>query len=251
MPGKCKLDNERGYSLIELVIVIMIVGVIAGIAVRSLKSSNEVSRTNETVAEMDRLACAIAGDPHHLSGGTRVDYGYIGDVGACPINLDALVSNPGYGTWDGPYIRDELSTGAADYTFKLDAWGAPYVYAGGASIISNGSSSPLTRQLAASTGDLLYNRVSLAVIDQDQVPPGSIYHDSLRLVLTCPDGSGSYRSLVRTPDPNGYVEFDSIPIGLHRLHIVYLPASDTLTRLIPVDPGRDFYTEITLSRELW
>jgi prepilin-type N-terminal cleavage/methylation domain-containing protein len=245
-------DNQQGYSLVEVIIVVLILGIIAGIAVRSLSSSSDVSRTRETVAELDRIAHAIAGDPDRLSGGVRVDYGYVGDVGALPGSLDALLSNPGgYGTWSGPYLQDELTAGAADYMFKLDAWGQVYTYTGGNTIASSGGGSPITRQIARSVDDLLYNRVSLAVTDIDNVPPGPTYADSLAVVLVYPDGSGAYATRSRSPDPNGLVEFDSIPIGLHRLQVVYIPEADTLTRRVPVDPGRGYYTEIHLNRELW
>ncbi|MCK4371866.1 MAG: prepilin-type N-terminal cleavage/methylation domain-containing protein, partial [candidate division Zixibacteria bacterium] len=104
-----RLTSETGYSLIELIIVIVIVAIIASVAVKSLKGTNEVVRTEETKAELEQLAYAVAGNPAVLSGGARTDYGYVGDVGALPPNLDALVTNPGgYGTWDGPYVRDDF-----------------------------------------------------------------------------------------------------------------------------------------------
>lgn len=244
--------NQRGYSLIELVIVVVVLGVIAGIAVRSLRSSNEVTRTNTTLARMDRLAYAVAGNPNRLSGGVRIDYGYVGDIGATPPALDALVYNPGgFATWNGPYIRDQFSSSGADYSFRHDAWGRPFVYVDGASIVSNSPSGQLTRQIAGSVDDLLHNRVTLTVTDIQRVPPGPTFADSIRLVLIYPDGAGSFDQSVRQTDAGGHVTFDSIPIGLHRLHIIYVPDADTITRMINVDPGRTYYSEITLARSLW
>lgn len=246
-----RLKSQCGYSLIELIIVVMIIGLIAGIAVRSLRSSNEVSRTNATLARMDRLASAIAGNPERVSGGVRSDYGYVGDIGSLPPTLDALVTDPGgLATWNGPYVTDKFGSGGANYTFRQDAWGVPFQYSGGASIVSTGSGTTLTRHIAASVEDLLYNSVMLAITDVERVPPGSTYRDSIRAVLVYPDGAGSYRWRSANPDAGGQVEFDSIPAGLHRLHIIYLPDSDTITRMVNVDPGRTFYTDITLTRGL-
>ena len=74
-----------------------------------------MARTETTIARMDMLARAIAGDPNLISGGVRSDFGYVGDVGALPSNLDQLVTNPGYSTWGGPYVRDEYSAGASPH----------------------------------------------------------------------------------------------------------------------------------------
>ncbi|RME30712.1 MAG: type II secretion system protein, partial [Candidatus Zixiibacteriota bacterium] len=102
-----RLRGQRGYSLIELVVVLIIVGILASVALKSLRTAGVVAKTEQTRHELDKLAWAITGNPERSSGGVRSDYGYIGDVGALPPNLDALVTNPGYATWKGPYIRDD------------------------------------------------------------------------------------------------------------------------------------------------
>ena len=99
---------SKGYSIIELLVVIVIVGVITAVALKSLSTVNDTARTEKTKKELDQLAYAVSGDPNVTSGGTRTDFGYVGDVGSMPPNLDALVSNPGgYATWQGPYLRDD------------------------------------------------------------------------------------------------------------------------------------------------
>ncbi len=248
------IGNKSGYSLFELIIVIVIVGILTSVTLRTLRSANDTARTEETRRELDQLAWAIAGNPELKSGGVRTDFGYIGDVGGLPSSLSMLVSNPGgYATWDGPYVLDDFYPDviSASSEYQLDAWGKPYVYAGGNTITSTGSGSSITRQIAGSINDLLYNSVSIAVTDLNHTPPGGTYRDSVIVVLQYPDGSGSMSVNAKTPRADGFVQFDSIPIGIHRLQVIYLPRSDTLTRQIVINPGQNYYSEIVLASDLW
>ena len=249
-----KLRSKSGYSLLELVIVIIIVAIIATVAMKSLTGSNEVVRIEETKLELQQLAWAIAGNQALVSGGARTDFGYVGDIGALPANLDALVTNPGgLATWDGPYVLDDFysTAGGASSEFKNDAWGVAYQYSGGSNIVSTGSGSTITRRIANSTDDLLYNQLTITVIDIDNDPPGSVYRDSVRLILIQPDGAGSLETRISYPNANGLVIFDSIPIGQQALRTVYLPTNDTLMRLVTVTPGGGSFMQTQLFDDLW
>ena len=254
MPGKKMPENSKnsGYTLIEIMIVIIIIGIITSIALKSLDSTNDIARVEETRKELDRLAEAVAGRTDLVSGGDRIDYGYVGDIGAMPPDLDALLQNPGgFTTWKGPYIRTDFSSDGGSEEIKKDAWGVNYLYSGGTDIISTGGGSAMTRQIAESVDALLYNRAILVTTDLDRTPPGSIYRDSIRLILQYPDGAGGYTYKNETPDNNGLTVFDSIPIGLHELRVVYLPENDTLIRQLNIAPGSELYTEITLFKDVW
>ena len=244
---------KAGYSLVELLVVVVILGIITSIALRALRSTSETAKTEQTKKELNQLAWAIAGQPDLISGGRRTDYGYIGDVGSMPSSLDALVSNPGYSTWDGPYIHDDFySTDTSSETeFKVDAWGTVYTYSGANTITSTGSGSSITRQIALSIDDLLRNIVSAVVTDLDNTPPGTNYQDSVRVLLTVPNGSGSTITKTRYPASDGFVQFDSIPIGSHQLKVVYIPTNDTLIRMVDIEPGQDYYTTISLYDDCW
>ena len=247
-----KLRSEIGYTLIELVLVLVIIGILSAVGLRSLTAVTQTTRIEETRQEMDRLANAIAGDPSLTGGGTRTDFGYIGDVGGLPANLDALASNPGgWTTWKGPYITNEFTSGGGSTDYKFDAWGRAYTFSGGITLASSGGGTTLTRVVAASAAQLLYNRVRLVVADIDHTPPGTIYDDSLTFVLTIPNGLGGVTNRSRRPNPDGSVTFDSIPIGIHPLRLIYAPTLDTLTRKVVVEPASDSYLEISMADNLW
>lgn len=247
-----KTDSAHGYTLIEVVVAIIIIGILGTVAMKSLNIATNTARFEETREEMRLLAQAIAGDPSLVSGGIRTDYGYIGDIGALPPDWDALVINPGgYATWNGPYIRDEFASGAGNNEFKLDAWGVEYTWTGAVSFSSTGGPEIVSRVLANTMSDLLYNPVKLSVTDLDYSPPGPIYKDSVEFILTYPDGFGSIISNSSYPDANGYAEMDSIPIGLHTLSVAVLSEGDTLTRKINVNPGIGHYADIHLYDDIW
>lgn len=239
--------------MIEMVIVLIIISVIAGIAMQSGQVGVTNSRTEEAKRELDLIANAIAGDPNKTSGGTRVDFGYVGDVGALPTSLTHLTSNPnGYSTWRGPYLRDEFSSDGSSISLTIDPWGTSYNYnATTATIASSGSGTTMTRQVAAASVDLLRNRVKVMVRDRTGAVPGATYDDSVRILLTIPNGSGSTTDKLRTPSADGNVAYDSIPIGNHLLRVINLVTSDTLKREIVVQPNETTFVNMQFPTTEW
>ena len=244
--------NQHGYSIFELVVVVIIIGIITTIAMQSMRPSVDTSRIEETKKELNQIAIAVAGDPQIVSGGMRTDFGYVGDIGALPPDLGALKNNPGsYGTWRGPYLQDDFSSGSSSGNFQLDAWGKPYTYTGGVTVTSTGGGSSITRNIATSTSDLLNNTVFAVVTDIDQSPPGPDNTDSVRFIVTYPNGAGGTTSQTSFPGPDGSVQFANIPIGIHDLELVYLPANDTITRRFCVLPGQISTVQIQYPENLW
>ena len=239
-------SRTAGFTLIELVLVIVLVGVVATVATRMFSSSLENARYEHTEREMEQLAQAITGNPELYAGGARIDFGYVGDIGALPPNLDALIQNPGYPTWRGPYL-----VGGNDVNdFRRDAWGQPYGYGGGTIITSTGSGYDIEKELAGSTGELLANSVEGYVVDADNSVPAT-QQTSLTITLNYPDGSGGTAASTINPAGDGSFAFSGIPIGYHPLKLVYLPDSDTLTRLVSVVPGQTTRISIVFPADIW
>ncbi len=242
--------NERGFTLVEVVIVIVIAGILATVALQSGSHIFETAKVEETKQELDALTFATVGNPELENNGVRSDFGYVGDIGAMPANLDALYSNPGgYTTWNGPYIANRFTQITDD--FKKDAWGTDYTYAGGVEITSTGSGSNIVRKTAGSASELLVNQVAGIILDADGSPPGSVYKDSISVRLTIPNGAGASITKMTIPDLGGYFGFDSIPIGNHDIEIIYQPTDDTIKRFVSVIPNSELYSEYALAANVW
>ena len=125
------MKSETGFTLVELVIIIVVLGVVAAVAIPKIGDLITGSKTNATKEEMMRLKTALMGNLAATSGGRFSDQGYRGDVQSFPPNLTALVVKPAAVAawnpytrlgWHGPYID---SVGG-DYL--RDAWGVAYLY---------------------------------------------------------------------------------------------------------------------------
>jgi len=127
------LSREPGFTIIELVMVIVVLGIVAAIAVPRMGGLSESSRITATESEMVILKKAIVGNPSVVAGGRYFDVGFEGDIGHPPGALVDLAvkpdSLPVYDKftrigWNGPYV----DTAGNDYL--KDAWGTDYVYDG-------------------------------------------------------------------------------------------------------------------------
>lgn len=125
-----RLDRQ-GFTLIELVIIIVILGVLATVAIPKFSSMSESSKVTATKQEMRAIKRAIVGNPQVVAGGQLVDRGFEGDVGFAPNQIGDIVVKPGslsvYNQltrlgWNGPYMD------AADNSYLSDAWEQTYVY---------------------------------------------------------------------------------------------------------------------------
>lgn len=121
----CRLYDSRGFTLIELVVVIIVLGIMAGVAIPVIGSFVNSSKETATKEEMQRLARALSGSE------TGSDRGYEGDVGQLPSSLADLTAKPGsvpawnaftHVGWNGPYVD------STDGNYLKDAWGQNYIY---------------------------------------------------------------------------------------------------------------------------
>lgn len=229
------IQDEKGFGLIEVLVMIVVMGIVAAIALQWMTSSIDDIRRIRTEREMDMIISAIAGDPALTQNGTRYDFGYVGDVGAFPSSLLDLYRNPGgFSTWDGPYLPAGFT--ADSLGFRIDEWGSVYQYSGGTTITSFGSGSSIIRSAAGSTGDYLLNSYSGTIKDALGNSPGSIYADSVELIINIPDGTGFRIDKSYYPDASGSFTLDSLPVGRHSFYVIYSPQADTLKRYLTILP---------------
>lgn len=225
---------ERGFSLIELLIVVVVIGIMAAIAMQSLTVAVEDTRRLETERKLERLADAIVGDPEKMQDGIRSDFGYVGDVGAFPPSLTALYTNPGYATWRGPYLQIEHAEDTSSYRF--DAWGQAVTYSGGLTVTSSGHGAPIIKKLCDSTTDYLQNLVVGAIRDKNDSTPGLLRKDSVRILVDIPSGPSGTVTRSYNPEASGAFSCDSVPAGRRFFRFVYTPANDTVRRYYTVLP---------------
>lgn len=108
--GPAKYGLEHGYSLLELLVVLAILGLIIAIAAPRAIGYFETSKAKTAKIQIANISAAL--DIYYLSNG-----GYPSET----QGLKALVEKPdGIETWDGPYLN------RADGI--VDPWGRPYLY---------------------------------------------------------------------------------------------------------------------------
>ena len=97
---------SQGFSLVELLVVLIILGLIAGLVVPNIMGRGEDAKARTAVAEVQRLSMAV--DEFYL------------DTGRAPRELRELVEQPGnVSNWNGPYVNNSNLN---------DPWGNPYQY---------------------------------------------------------------------------------------------------------------------------
>jgi prepilin-type N-terminal cleavage/methylation domain-containing protein len=146
--GAVTMFAERGFTLVEIILVIVAIGIIAVVGIPRIGGLISDSRETVTKAELLELKKAIVGNSQLVSGNSLVSRGFEGDVGFAPSRLEDLAVKPdSVPVWDriqrlgwhGPYID------TADSDYLTDAWGATYAYDGSArTITSIGSGSAIS-----------------------------------------------------------------------------------------------------------
>ncbi|HWP57286.1 MAG TPA: type II secretion system major pseudopilin GspG [Candidatus Acidoferrales bacterium] len=104
-----KLLRSGGFSLIELLVVMVIIGLLAALVLPQFVRQEEKAKVKAARAQIELLGTAL--DTFRL------------DVGRYPTTqegLEALRRQPGgVERWDGPYLKKEV---------PVDPWGNPYIY---------------------------------------------------------------------------------------------------------------------------
>lgn len=105
---RCQVSHQSGFTLLELLVVILIIGLLTGIV--GPRFLNQIGRSEVTTAraQMDAFDKALQS--------YRID---MGRYPSAAEGLRALVSPVSDPRWRGPYLKDDV---------PLDPWGSVYQY---------------------------------------------------------------------------------------------------------------------------
>jgi len=96
----------RGFTLVELLLVLVILALIGGLVLPGIIGKAEGAKVKAAASQINRLAMAV--ESYYL------------DTGITPDSLEELVSESGdVPGWNGPYVKPSS---------LKDPWGREYVY---------------------------------------------------------------------------------------------------------------------------
>jgi len=108
-----KLKNQYGFTLVEIMLVVIIIGALAAMVIPRFTGRSEQAKVTAAQADINS----------HLATALKLYELDNGNFPATSQGLDALTikptSSPVPTNWNGPYIEKK----------PLDPWGRPYAYA--------------------------------------------------------------------------------------------------------------------------
>ncbi len=231
-----KIKKDSGFTLMELVIVIVILSILSLVAMQSYSKRAERQRAESTIAEMEAIKMAIVGDADKIQSGVRTDFGYVGDVGGLPAALTALVTDPGIGNWNGPYMETDFVDNPTDYLY--DAFGQAYVYSAATlSIYSPGAG--VTIQIADAASDLTGISLKAFITDRDGFTPKTTDVGNIAVYVTLQCGTAIGGAGTPNVDATGVATLTGLTIGNHVLQGYHsaIGGGETVTYYLSVNPG--------------
>ncbi len=111
-PSRINSEARRGFTLIELIVVLIVIGLLAGLVAPQILGRVSDARITTAQAQVELLGIAL--ENYHLDNGIYP---------STAQGLEALrtrpAGSPAPGNWRGPYIKKPV---------PLDSWGKAYIY---------------------------------------------------------------------------------------------------------------------------
>lgn len=221
MTSRCtRFHWTAGFTLLELVVVIAVLGILAGAVSPAVVQRVMESRVESTQAEVRVLHEAMVGRP------AESQFSFVGDIGRLPATFQELaqrgslpsfttatVRNIGMG-WRGPYVNS--GTSAGDYL--TDSFGRAYTGAASGQVRSVGPDG-----VANNADDIVYPPSTTAIAGNVTITVKTVQGQK---TIVDPAGyradlyyarNGGQASLSDTTAP---FSFANVPMGLHAVRIV-------------------------------
>lgn len=101
-----KTRSQRGFTLVELLLVLVILALIAGLVLPGIIGKAESAKARAASSQISRISMSV--EAFYL------------DTGLTPSSLSDLVNEPGgVNGWTGPYIKNSI---------LKDPWGRDYQF---------------------------------------------------------------------------------------------------------------------------
>jgi prepilin-type N-terminal cleavage/methylation domain-containing protein len=213
--GRCS-----GFTLLELVVVIAVLGVLAGAISPAVVQRIVEARVESTREEAEAIHEAIVGRP------AESVFGFVGDIGRFPATFNELaqqgglpafttatVRNVGMG-WRGPYVN----TGTSSGDYLTDAFGRAYTGAATGQVRSAGPDGVVNN-----ADDIVYPPAAPTIVGTLTI---TLKTTQGQKTIVDPAGYradlyyASNGAQVSVSDAAAPFSFTNVPMGIHAVRIV-------------------------------